>query len=58
MPWRGNQNSRWRRLFLEGFLALDIAEPLLSFDADTNADTVHDFMAKKGFDLDTSGQGE
>jgi len=51
MDWRRNQNSRLRRLFLEGFLAPDIAELRISFDADTYAGTVHDFMEKKDSDL-------
>ncbi len=32
MPWRDTQSSRLRRLFLEGFSAMDVAEPLVSFD--------------------------
>jgi hypothetical protein len=51
MPWRETQTSRLRRLFLEGFSAMDIAEPMVSFDADTDARTVHDFMVEKDFDL-------
>lgn len=51
MPWKGTQSFRLRRLFLEGFLAMDIAEPLVSFDADADALTVHDFMVEKDFDL-------
>ncbi|MHC1741561.1 MAG: Swt1 family HEPN domain-containing protein [Syntrophobacteraceae bacterium] len=51
MPWSGAQNRRLRRLFLEGFLAMDIAEPLVSFDAHADARTVHDFMVRKDFDL-------
>lgn len=32
MFWRGFSSFRLRRLFLEGFLEMDIAEPLVSFD--------------------------
>ena len=51
MPWRDTQSSRLHRLFLEGFSAMDIAEPLVSFDASAEACTVRDFMAEKHFDL-------
>lgn len=51
MPWSGAQNRRLRRVFLEGFLAMDIAEPLVSFDGHADARTVHDFMARMDFDL-------
>ncbi|RLB67585.1 MAG: hypothetical protein DRH08_03305 [Deltaproteobacteria bacterium] len=51
MPWRDTQSSRLRRTFLEGFSAMDIAEPLVSFDAEANAQTVQKFMRKKNFDL-------
>jgi hypothetical protein len=51
MPWRDTQSSRLRRLFLEGFSAMDIAEPLVSFDAITDAGSVREYMAEKSFDL-------
>lgn len=51
MPWRDTQSLRLKRLFLEGFSAMDIAEPLVSFDAETRSEYVQDFMAKKDFDL-------
>jgi hypothetical protein len=51
MPWRETQSSRLRRLFVQGFSAIDVAEPLVSFDAGADARTVHDFMAEKDFDL-------
>ncbi len=51
MPWSGTQSRRLRRLFLEGFLAMDVAEPLASFDAHADARMVHDFMVLKDFDL-------
>ena len=37
--------SRMKRLFTEGFTAMDIAEPLLSFDADKSAEHVRQFMS-------------
>jgi hypothetical protein len=51
MPWKDTQSSRLRRLFLEGFSAMDIAEPLVSFDAEADARTVRAFMHEKEFDL-------
>jgi len=51
MPWRDTQSSRLRRLFLEGFSAMDVAEPLVSFDASARSEEVKRFMDEKGFDL-------
>ncbi|MDH3997649.1 MAG: Swt1 family HEPN domain-containing protein [Desulfuromonadales bacterium] len=51
MPWKDTQSSRLRRLFLEGFSVMDIAEPLISFDADADAQTVQEFMVERDFDL-------
>lgn len=51
MPWKDTQSSRLRRLFLEGFSAMDIAEPLVSFDETARAEDVRRFMAAKRFDL-------
>jgi hypothetical protein len=51
MPWKDIKSSRLRRLFFEGFSALDIAEPLVSFDAESDAQTVRTFMLEKDFDL-------
>jgi len=51
MPWRDTQSSRLRRLFLEGFSAMDVAEPLVSFDEGASATEVKDFMQSKAFDL-------
>jgi hypothetical protein len=39
------------RLFLEGFSAMDIAEPLVSFDENSQAEDVQQLMEKKRFDL-------
>lgn len=57
MPWKNTQSSRLRRLFLEGFSAMDIAEPLVSFDGEAEARTVRDFMVEKNFDLVGIRQG-
>ena len=51
MPWRDTQSSRLRRLFLEGFSAMDVAEPLVSFDESASSQDVKQFMDEKGFDL-------
>jgi hypothetical protein len=51
MPWRDTQSSRLRRLFLEGFSVMDIAEPLVSFDAEADSRVVQQFMTEKNFDL-------
>ena len=51
MPWKDTQSSRLRRLFLEGFSAMDVAEPLASFDEITDAGTVRQYMEEKAFDL-------
>lgn len=40
-----------RRLFLEGFTAMDVAEPLVSFDAEAEAQAVQQKMAAQDFDL-------
>ena len=51
MPWRDTQSARLRRLFLEGFSAMDVAEPLVSFDESKKAVDVQPFMQSKHFDL-------
>jgi len=51
MPWRDTQSSRLRRLFLEGFSAMDVAEPLVSFDENARSEDVKHFMEEKRFDL-------
>ena len=51
MPWRDTQSSRLRRLFLEGSSAMDVAEPLVSFDESADAVYVQRLMLEKGFDL-------
>jgi hypothetical protein len=42
---------RLHRLFLEGFTAADVAEPLVSFDAERGAGEVRAFLDARGFDL-------
>lgn len=42
---------RLRRVFLENFSVLDIAEDLCSFDAEKAAGDVRAFMVERGFDL-------
>ena len=51
MPWRDTQSARLRRVFLEGFSAMDIAEPLVSFDSEADAGTVRQHMRERNFDL-------
>ncbi len=51
MPWRDTQSSRLHRLFLEGFSAMDVAEPLVSFDESAKAEEVQRFMHEKAFAL-------
>ena len=43
--------SRMKKLFTEGFTAMDIAEPLLSFDADKPAKNVRQFMSDNNLDV-------
>ena len=40
-----------RRVFTEGFVARDIAEPLISFDACTASSEVVEVMKRQGFDI-------
>ena len=44
-------SSRLRRVFLEGFSAMDIAEPLVSFDREAESASVREFMVTRDFDL-------
>lgn len=44
------QQSRLRKLFTEGFSALDIAEPLRSFDGDRAAVEVRELMSDEGLE--------
>lgn len=51
MSFDHSQHARLRRLFFEGFTALDIAEPLVSFDAEADARAVRQFLLERDFDL-------
>jgi len=51
MSNRDADRRRLRRVFLEGFRATDVAEPLVSFDADRASTVVRAFMLARGFDL-------
>lgn len=44
-------STRLRRLFLEGFTVMDVAESLVSFDAERPAAEVRAFMVARDFDL-------
>lgn len=43
--------QRMRKLFLEGFSAMDIAEPLLSFDADKSSAELYAIMSGKSLEI-------
>ncbi|MBW2072468.1 MAG: bifunctional (p)ppGpp synthetase/guanosine-3',5'-bis(diphosphate) 3'-pyrophosphohydrolase, partial [Deltaproteobacteria bacterium] len=43
--------NRMKRLFTEGFTVLDIAEALVSFDADRSAAEVKQFMADNDLEI-------
>jgi hypothetical protein len=43
--------QRLRRVFFEGFLALDVAEPLVSYDSERRSSVVRASMLARGFDL-------
>ncbi|MBW7989819.1 MAG: endolytic transglycosylase MltG [Planctomycetes bacterium] len=43
--------SRMKRLFTEGFTAMDIAESLLSFDADKSPEYILQFMSDNNLDV-------
>lgn len=51
MEWREIQASRLGRVFLQGFSAMDLAEPLVSFDAEAEARAVRALMEEKDFDV-------
>ncbi len=51
MLLKQNQHIRLHRLFFEGFSAMDLAEPLVSFDTGAQASEVQKFLLGKGFDL-------
>ncbi len=43
--------TRMKRLFTEGFTAIDIAEPLVSFEADKNATEIRQFMVVNNIEV-------
>jgi hypothetical protein len=51
MNWNASTIETLRRLFTEGFVARDIAEPLVSFDASAPASEVSAFMSTRNFDV-------
>jgi putative nucleotidyltransferase with HDIG domain len=51
LSWQGAQHARLRRLFFEGFTALDLAEPLVSFDAEAESLAVRQFLLDRDYDL-------
>jgi hypothetical protein len=52
MDWNSPSNQkRLRRLFEEGFTAMDVAEPLVSFDAEQPSPAVRAVLDGKDFDL-------
>jgi hypothetical protein len=51
MNWNASTIESLRRVFTEGFVARDIAEPLVSFDASTAAAEVAKLMEKRNFDV-------
>jgi len=51
MTWGIESRRRLRRLFLEGFSVLDVAEPLASVDAERSSAEVRAFLEERDFDL-------
>ena len=51
MPFSQTQHARLRRLFFDAFSAMDVAEPLVSFDAEADAPTVRRLLLERDFDL-------
>ena len=51
MPVSFNKHRRLRRIFFEGFTAMDLAEPLVSFDADSDAAKTRKYLIDMDFDL-------
>ncbi len=51
MQWKGVHHTRLGRIFNEGFTVMDLAEPLVSFDAEADALTVKKYMIEKDLDL-------
>lgn len=51
MPWSYANPTRLRRVFLEGFSVMDVAEPLASFDAGRDAGEIRSFLEERDYDL-------
>ncbi len=51
MNWNASTSESLRRVFSEGFLARDIAEPLISFDTCTATSEVMEVMEEQAFDV-------
>jgi len=49
--WSHESRRRMRRLFLEGFSVMDVAEPLASVDAERRAGEVRALLEERDFDL-------
>ena len=51
MNWNASTIENLRRVFTDGFVARDIAEPLISFDASTAVSEVVGLMEKRNLDV-------
>ena len=51
MNWNASTIENLRRVFTDGFVARDIAESLVSFDASTSASEVAELMDRRNFDV-------
>ena len=51
MNWNASTIENLRRVFADGFVARDIAEPLVSFDASTAVSEVAELMERRNFDV-------
>jgi hypothetical protein len=51
VDWSAESRRRLRRLFLEGFSVMDVAEPLVSVDAEREAREVRALLEARDFDL-------
>jgi hypothetical protein len=51
MRWQSASRQRLKKLFSEGFFAIDIAEPLVSFDAEKKSCELLALMEARDFDL-------
>ncbi len=51
MRWVNASRNRLKKPFLEGFTVMDIAAPLVSFDAERPAADVRSYMDEREYDL-------